>query len=69
MEQVHWDDKIRFLSGGVMKLKRCIDCEYCSPKYHENMCARYPEWVGIYRPDLHWCGEWKEREDQEEEGN
>lgn len=50
-----------------MVLKTCNNCEYCLDRYHECSCTRYPKWIGIYNPDFHWCGEWKEKESQEEQ--
>lgn len=35
----------------------CVTCEYL---YEDCECIRYPEWVVIKNPTLHFCGEYKE---------
>ncbi len=48
-----------------MEFKTCNNCGHSYCKYYGITCTRYPSWMSIDEPDSHWCGEWKEKEEQE----
>ena len=48
-----------------MSERKCDNCEWFEwYGYHTSgECRRFPRWLDIKLPDIHYCGEFKEREE------
>lgn len=56
--QVFSMDIIREVDGMSRYFYKCITCKYLHRGFE---CTRYPRWIVIKHPALHFCGEYEER--------
>ena len=49
----------------TMNDKVCKNCKWFGPNLIllDGYCSRYPEWVRIVNCSCHYCGEWKDKND------
>lgn len=52
---------------GVIDYECCATCRFRVWGSNNDRCRRFPKHVDISISDLHWCGEWKPKDDSKKE--